>query len=71
MSQQVREHGVIKRLLSEKGYGFITSAEGGSVFIHRSQSEETVFDSLRVGDKVSYVTETADKGTRGVDVQVA
>ena len=49
--------GVIKKLVSERGFGFISSAEGGDVFFHHSMVSDGVFDDLREGQAVEYELE--------------
>jgi cold shock protein len=47
------EQGTIKRLVSDRGFGFITQADGTEIFFHRSKVTGS-FDSLSEGQKVSY-----------------
>ena len=62
--------GTIKKLVAEKGFGFI-SGERGELFFHRSTVIEGSFDSLREGQKVEYQVDTVDrgKGPRAKDVK--
>lgn len=46
--------GTIKKLVSARGFGFITTEDGSEIFFHRSQVTGDRFDSLREGDKVTY-----------------
>jgi CspA family cold shock protein len=45
--------GTIKRLVSDRGFGFITQADGTEIFFHRSKVTGS-FDSLSEGQKVCY-----------------
>ena len=45
--------GTIKRLVSDRGFGLITQADGTEIFFHRSKVTGS-FDSLSEGQKVSY-----------------
>ena len=45
--------GTIKRLVSDRGFGFITQADGSEIFFHRSKVTGS-FDTLSEGQKVSY-----------------
>jgi CspA family cold shock protein len=56
--------GVIKKLVSDRGFGFI-SAEREDVFFHCSAVVETRFDDLAVGQAVQYELEQGDGGRRG------
>ena len=47
------EQGTIKRLVSDRGFGFITQADGTEIFFHRSKVTGS-FDSLTEGQRVSY-----------------
>jgi len=53
--------GSIKKLVAEKGFGFI-AGEGEELFFHRSAVVNGSFDSLRQGQQVEY---QIDKGERG------
>ena len=45
--------GTIKRLVSDRGFGFITQDDGSEIFFHRSKVTGS-FDSLSEGQRVSY-----------------
>ena len=64
--------GTIKKLVSDKGFGFIT-AEGLSkdLFFHMNSLAGIDFNSLREGDTVTFDTETTPKGPAAVNVQKA
>ncbi len=63
-------NGIIKRLVSDKGFGFIAPEDGQKdVFFHSSALIDVAFDDLRVDDKVSFETEDSEKGPRAVNVQ--
>jgi CspA family cold shock protein len=61
--------GTIKKLVAERGFGFITAEDGNDYFFHRSGSVD--FDRLDTGVKVSFVTEPSDKGPRATNVRAA
>ena len=62
--------GTVKWFSDDKGFGFITPDEGTKdLFVHQSGIEAVGFRSLAEGAKVSYDTETADKGPRAVNVK--
>jgi CspA family cold shock protein len=46
--------GTIKRLVSDRGFGFITQTDGTEIFFHRSKVTGDAFDSLTEGQRVSY-----------------
>jgi CspA family cold shock protein len=47
--------GTIKTIRDDKGFGFIAPEDGGKdIFFHASVVQDTTFDQLREGDRVSY-----------------
>ena len=46
--------GTIKRLIADRGFGFIQTAEGKDLFFHRSQLQGVDYSSLREGQQVEY-----------------
>ena len=45
--------GTIKKLVADRGFGFIAAEDGKEFFFHRSGTEGD-FDSLQGGEKVSF-----------------
>ena len=64
--------GTIKKLVSDKGFGFIT-ADGlaKDLFFHSNSLVDVSFTDLREGDTVSFDTEEAPKGPAAVNVKKA
>jgi CspA family cold shock protein len=54
--------GTIKKLISDKGFGFILTEEGKDLFFHRSQLQGLDFSSLREGQEVEYEAGTGRGG---------
>jgi len=53
--------GTIKKLISDKGFGFIaTDAE--DLFFHRSAVADNGFEDLREGDSIEYTIGQGPKG---------
>jgi CspA family cold shock protein len=46
--------GTIKKLVHDKGFGFIQSSDGVDVFFHHSSVADHGFDNLQEGQKVEY-----------------
>ena len=67
-SETERSHGKVKRIVADKGFLFLSQEQSADVFVHRADSDEGVFDSLVVGDAVTFVLQQSVKGLRGVDV---
>ncbi len=54
--------GVVTKLLSENGCGFLESADGREIYFHRNSVREPGLDSLEVGARVRFVEEEGEKG---------
>jgi cold shock protein len=63
--------GTIKRLIRDRGFGFIRSEDGQEVFFHRSALQGLDFDGLREGERVTFELERGNKGPRAVNVRAA
>ncbi len=61
--------GTIKRLVSDKGFGFVSDASGQEYFFH--QSACVSFSSLREGQAVTFQTGQGPKGPRAENVREA
>ena len=64
--------GTIKRMVTDKGFGFIT-AEGlaKDLFFHSNSLVGVTFDELKEGDTVSFETEESPKALNATNVQRA
>ncbi len=60
--------GTIKKLVSDKGFGFI-KGENGELFFHRSAVEGVAFEDLREGQTVDYEEGHGPKGPRAENVR--
>lgn len=61
--------GTIKRIVRDRGFGFIRSADGQEVFFHRTSLQNLDFESLKEGQTVDFEVERGDKGPRAVSVR--
>lgn len=59
--------GTVKRLVSDKGFGFVAAADGNEYFFHRSACE--TFETLREGDAVTFDAGQGPKGPRAENVR--
>jgi CspA family cold shock protein len=62
--------GTIKKLVADRGFGFIKT-ERGDLFFHRSALQEAEFEDLREGDSVEYTEGSGPKGPRADSVKPA
>ena len=64
--------GTIKKLVSERGFGFITADDAKDYFFHRSAlSDQLNFDQLTGGERVEFDIEQDPKGVRAANVRPA
>jgi len=61
--------GKIKKLIGERGFGFITDENGKEVFFHRSALAGEDFNALEEGTSVEFDLEDGPKGPRAVNVK--
>ncbi len=61
--------GVIKKLVSDKGFGFI-AGDNGELFFHHSAVQGSSFETLREGQTVEYTEGQGPKGPRAESVTV-
>jgi CspA family cold shock protein len=62
--------GEIKKLIRERGFGFISAEEGREIFFHRSALEGADFDALEEGNSVEFSVERGPKGPRAANVRM-
>jgi CspA family cold shock protein len=65
--------GTIKKLVTDRGFGFIQSETGAELFFHASSVEGESFDALHEGQRVEYTAEQdpRGRGERAVHVRSA
>ena len=62
--------GKIKKLLTDKGFGFI-EGDQGDMFFHHSEVQGTTIEQLHEGQTVEYQIGQGKKGPCAVSVQLA
>lgn len=62
--------GTIKKLMKDRGFGFIKTAEGKEVFFHRSECRSVEFDALDQGQIVDFDEEHDPKGPRAKNIRL-
>jgi CspA family cold shock protein len=61
--------GTIKRIVADKGFGFVADESGREYFFHQSACQS--FDSLREGQTVTFDAGQGPKGPRAENVREA
>ncbi|HYN07105.1 MAG TPA: cold shock domain-containing protein [Vicinamibacterales bacterium] len=62
-------NGTVKRIVRDKGFGFVAAPDGSEYFFHQSACDD--FDSLREGQNVTFETGQGPKGPRAERVRTA
>ncbi len=63
--------GKIKKMVRDRGFGFIRGDDGKEVFFHRSGLNAAEYDGLDEGDTVEYVVQEGPRGARAENVKNA
>ncbi len=62
--------GTVKWFKSEKGYGFISQADGPDFFVHYSEIDGSGFRSLEEGQRVEFEVSPGQKGPQATAVRL-
>ncbi len=62
--------GKIKKVVRERGFGFISDTDGREVFFHQSGLADGQFDSLKEEQKVEFEIENSPKGPRAISISL-
>ena len=64
--------GTIKKIVADRGFGFVTDERGTDYFFHRNELEGSLdFDRLQGGERVEFQVQQSPKGPRAVQVKAA
>jgi CspA family cold shock protein len=64
--------GTIKKIVADRGFGFISADDEKEYFFHRDGLDSTLsFDRLNGGEKVEFEIEQSPKGPRAARVHAA
>ena len=64
--------GTIKKVVADRGFGFITAEDEKEYFFHRGGLDSSLdFDRLTGGEKVEFEVEAGPKGPRAMKVRAA
>lgn len=62
-------NGTIKRLVRDRGFGFIRDEGGQEWFFHRSSMSDGAFEQLDESQRVSFDEEPSEKGPRAGNIR--
>ena len=64
--------GTIKKVVADRGFGFITAEDAKEYFFHRNSLDASLdFDRLVGGERVAFEIEASPKGPRADRVRAA
>jgi CspA family cold shock protein len=64
-----KSRGRIKKMVRDRGFGFIRGEDGKEVFFHRSGMNGSDYDNVAEGDTVEYVIQEGPRGARAEHVR--
>jgi CspA family cold shock protein len=62
--------GKIKKVVSDRGFGFIAAENGKEIFFHRSALPPGGYEALHEGTQVEFQVEEGNRGPRAVNMKV-
>jgi CspA family cold shock protein len=62
--------GKIKKIMRDRGFGFISDTDGREVFFHQSGLVNAQFDSLQEEQNVEFEIEKSPKGPRAISISI-
>ena len=62
------QKGKIKKLIRDRGFGFISTPDEKEVFFHRSGLVDIQYDALNEGQEVEFDIEQGPKGNQAANV---
>lgn len=66
--ERTRMTGTVKRIVKDKGFGFILGEDRKEYFFHRTALKNKKFEELAEGDEVEFEDSDGSKGPRAEDV---
>jgi CspA family cold shock protein len=63
--------GKIKKIVRDRGFGFINATDGREVFFHQSGLRDINLDALKEGQEVEFEVEKSPKGPRAINVHIS
>lgn len=62
--------GKIKKIIRERGFGFISDTDGREIFFHQSGLVDSQIDTLNEEQKVEFEVEKSPKGPRAIRISI-
>ncbi len=62
--------GKIKKLVRDRGFGFINDTDGREIFFHQSSLVDIQFNTLNEDQEVVYEVENSPKGPRAINISI-
>lgn len=64
--------GTLKKVVADRGFGFIAADDGKEYFFHRSGLDSTLeFERLATGERLDFQIENSPKGPRAARIRAA
>jgi CspA family cold shock protein len=64
--------GTVKKIVADRGFGFITGDDGKDYFFHRDAlAAAASFERLAGGEKVEFDPQASERGPRAINVRLA
>ena len=63
--------GKIKKLVRDRGFGFISATDGREIFFHQTGLVDVEFDALNEEQEVEFEVEQSPKGPRAINVRIS
>jgi cold shock protein len=63
-------NGTVKKVLKDRGFGFIRTSDGKEIFFHRSECRSCNFEALDEGVQVEFDVKEDPKGPRALNVKL-
>ncbi len=62
--------GKIKKIVKDRGFGFISDTDGRELFFHQSSLAGVAFDGLIGDEDVEFEVEKSPKGPRAINISL-
>jgi CspA family cold shock protein len=63
--------GTVKRIMRDRGFGFISAEDGREIFFHRSELQNVNFEDLQEGDTLEFNVVKGAKGPQAIGIKKA